>query len=176
MKHSILFSAVGMVAALSAAPAYAASELVQNTNTATAICQGSSGNQEKLVKRPLGIINNGDVPTLVSCSFTTSKTDPQNRIVEYFGAFFSNETARMATVTCTGVQGLEGESNNVYETQSVGVLPHGRPGTPTTGYIFFGRSSTSDPLLYQNVAMSCQLPPGVSINDTYVGFYLDDAT
>jgi len=89
-------------------------------------------------------------------------------------AFFTNNKPFDQTVTCTGVEGLAGEPDVVYTTRSVTVLANGVPGTPDTGYIFFGRESQSDPLLYQNVGMSCQLAPGISINDTYVGFYLND--
>lgn len=177
MKHTVLFAAVTLLAAV--APAHAGTaavtELVQNTNTATATCQDSLQTENMLRKRPLGISNESAKPVYVSCSFTTSKTAAESKIVEYFGAFFTNNTAADVQVTCTGVQGLAGEATNVYETQSVTVLANGVPGTPTTGYIFFGRASESDPLYYQNVAMGCQLPPGVSINDTYVGFYQDDA-
>ncbi len=176
LKYSILFAAFA-VAAASATPAYAATELVQNTNTATAVCQGAQKNVDKLRNRPLGIANEGTQPAFVSCSFTTSNDGSEGTaIVEYFGAFFTNSTAADATVTCTGIQGLAGEPDNVYESQSVTVLANGVPGTPTTGYIFFGRPTEADPLYYQNVAMSCQLPAGVSINDTYVGYYTDDAS
>lgn len=159
--------------------AHAAEELVQHTSTATNNCQGALKNADKLRNRPLGMNNETPEDVFVSCSFMTANFDPATtgtRIVEYFGAFFTNSTDAEVSVTCTGVQGLAGEPDNVYESQTFTVLPNGVPGTPDTGYVFFGRASLEDPLYYQNVAMSCRLPPGVSINDTYVGFYADDAT
>lgn len=170
-------ASVTAAAALLAPQAHAATELVQHTQTATNTCQGALVNQEKLRNRPLGIVNETDEPIFVSCSFTTANDGASTRgtrIVEYFGAFFTNNKPFDQTVTCTGVEGLAGEPDIVYTTKSVTVLANGVPGTPDTGYIFFGRESPSDPLLYQNVAMSCSLSPGISINDTYVGFYLDD--
>lgn len=177
MKPALLAALAAAVVA--AAPqARAATELVQHTQTATNTCHGALANQEKLRHRPLGIANETDVPIFVSCSFTTAndfQSEAGTRIVEYFGGFFTNSKDFNQTVTCTGVEGLAGEPNVVYTTKSVTVLANGVPGTPDTGYIFFGRENETDPLLYQNVGMSCQLPPGISLNDTYVGYYLNDA-
>lgn len=174
---SVIRTALAAVVIAAAPQARAATELVQHTNTATNTCQGALANKDKLRNRPLGILNEADVDVFVSCSFTTARTsnaEDTSAIVEYFGAFFTNNKPYDQTVTCTGVEGLAGEPDIVYTNQSVTVLANGVPGTPDTGYIFFGRATASDPLLYQNVAMSCALPPGVSINDTYVGFYLND--
>lgn len=168
--------AAGIVAIASINAAHATSELIQNTNTATSICQGALPVFEtNLRKRPLGVANEGSTPAFLSCSFTTSNDGSAGpRIVSYFGGFFTNSTSADATVTCTGIRGLAGETDNVYETRTVTVLANGVPGTPDTGYIFFGPAEGEQPD-YQNVAMSCKLPSGVSLNDTYVGYSTDDA-
>lgn len=158
--------------------ASAAQEDLQSTTNASAICQGvRPSDNSQLSFRALQVENVGNQTALVSCAFPTIRDQGQadNRIVNYFGAFFTNATGRNATVTCTGVQGFANGEDNVYETQSAMVLRSNFPGTATTGYIFFGPASATDPLYYQNVSMTCQIPVGVSIADTYVGYKLDDA-
>lgn len=158
---------------------HAAEEFMQNTTGATGVCQGALPVFEtNLRKRPLGVNNEGTSSAFVSCAFTTTRdqldTTLDNEIVTYFGAFFTNNNAADVEVTCVGIRGLAGEQDNVFESQSVTVLANGVPGTADTGYIFFGPGE-GDPLDYQNVSMSCELPAGVSINDTYVGYKLNDA-
>lgn len=163
-------------AILLAVPAKAADEDLQNSSNPVGLCQGALPVYEtSLRSRPLAVTNEGQTPAYVTCAFTTTLDQggtlpPQ--IVSYYGAFFANQKSFDQIVTCTGVTGYENGDNTVttYETQSVTVLANNVPGTPTTGYIFFGDTN----LRYQLVAMSCQLPPGVSINDTYVGYKLND--
>lgn len=174
---AIISLAAAVAAIASMGTSHAAVEIIQNSNTATSICQGALPVFEtNLRKRPLGVSNEGSQDSFISCSFTTSADGNQGvNIVRYFGGFFTNYTSTDVTVTCTGVQGFQGREPTVYESQSVVVLANGAPGTPDTGYIFFGPGVGEDPY-YQNVSMSCALPPGVSLNDTYVGYDLDDAT
>lgn len=158
---------------------HAAEEFMQNTTGATGTCQGALPVFEaNLRKRPLGINNEGTGAAFVSCAFSTTRDQLDdvlgNRIVSYFGAFFTNNNSADTQVSCVGIRGLAGEPDNVFESQSVTVLANGVPGTADTGYIFFGPAQ-GDPLDYQNVSMSCNLPAGVSINDTYVGYKLNDA-
>jgi hypothetical protein len=153
-------------------------EDLQVTTNASAICQGvRPSDNAQLNFRALQLDNTGTQSQFVTCAFSTVRDQAvaDSRIVNYFGAFFANRNSTERTVSCTGVQGFANDPNNVYESQSVTVLPNNSPGTPTTGYIFFGPASDTDPLYYQNVSMTCLLPGGVSIADTYVGFKLDDA-
>lgn len=173
---TILFAGAALLVATGNASA--AKEDLQTTTNASAICQGvRASDSAKLSSRALQLENVGTDTALVSCAFATIRDQgqPENLIVNYFGAFFTNAASRNATVTCTGVQGFANGEDNVYETQSTTVLRNNFPGTATTGYIFFGPASGTDPLYYQNVSMTCQIPAGVSIADTYVGYKLDDA-
>lgn len=49
--------------------------------------------------------------------------------------------------------------------------------SPGANYLFFYPTDLDPPqeFMHQLLAMSCRLPPGVGIMDTYVGFRLDDA-
>ena len=73
-----------------------------------------------------------------------------------------------------GVVGYEGSPTLQYMSLDVEVSSE----TPGSNYLYF-YPTDADPAqeyLHQLVSLSCQLPPGTGITDTYVGIRLDDAS
>lgn len=174
------------ISACLAAPAYAAVEDMQDQASAVANCQGALPIYENQIrKRPLGVINEGTSNAFVTCAFNTLRNQNDtalgNTIVSYFGGFFINNTAMDKTVACTGVIGLETGirgTETFFVQKSVVVKANRANPDAQFGYIFFDPSDINQGpgMYYQLVQMSCNLPAGVGINDTYVGYRLDDNT
>ena len=160
--------------------ANAAIEDLQIQSNATGLCQGALPVMEaNLRKRPLAVVNQGASDAYVSCAFTTIMaqsgvgTIPSDGVVRWFGAFFSSSVAAPQTVTCSGVIGFEGSSALQYVSLEVDVSAD----TPDSNYLYF-YPEDADPQqasFHQLSSMSCRLPPGVSIGDTYIGIRMDDA-
>lgn len=183
----MFLSATALVVSISAglaAPAYAAVEDTQDSANAVANCQGALPNYEgNLRKRPLGVINEGTETAFVTCAFNTVRDQADatlgSGIVNFFGGFFINNTATDKIVACTGVVGYENGdegSETFFVSKNVLVKANRAEPDPQNGYIFFDPSDSNlgPGEYYQLVQMSCQLPAGTGINDTYVGFRLND--
>lgn len=170
----------GLLAAAVIPAADAAVENLQFQSGAAGLCQGALPVMDSnLRKRPLGVANEGETPAFVSCAFTTLMDQgggggvAQESAVRYFGMFLSSYVAEPQTVSCTGVIGYEGSPSLQYVSLDVDVSSE----TPDTNYLYF-YPEDADPgqeHFHQLVSMSCRLPPGTGINDTYVGIRLDDA-
>lgn len=180
MKNILVYSLLAAAAfGATSGDAFAAVEDMQNVTNAASICHGSRAVDEaNLSSTALEIRNDGTSAAFVSCSFTTTLdqgggggVDMDN--VRYWGVFFTNKSAVDASVKCTGVQGYANGGSNVYTAMTTTVPANNVP-SEDGGYIFFERESAQDPLFYQNVSMTCILPVGVGIADTYVGYVLDD--
>lgn len=186
MKTIVGLTAALIVSATFCGQANATVKDVQDSANASANCQGSKTNYDaQLRKSPLGVINESNARAYVTCTFNTLRDQADSTlgssIVSYFGGFFINNTGVDKTVACTGVVGYENGtpgSTQIYVTKSVLVKANRAQPDPQNGYIFF--DSTDQGLApgsyYQLVSMSCSLPGGTGINDTYVGFRMDDAT
>jgi len=154
--------------------AFAALEDSEIAANAAARCQGALPNYEgNLRKRPLGVINEGTAPAFATCAFEIDNLQKEpvgvDSGVDYFGVFLSNFGTTAATVTCTGVAGFE---TGTVQYASKGVLvPANLSGQ---GAIFFTAADFGGSI-FPLTAVSCQLPPGTGINDTYIGYQIDDA-
>lgn len=171
----------GLLAASLFPSAQAAVENLQVQSNAAGLCQGALPVFEtNLRKRPLSVGNEGDTPAFVTCSFTTIMDQgggggvAQESVVRHFGMFLSSSVPEPQTVSCTGVIGFEGSPTLEYVSLQVDVSSE----TPDSNYLYFYPTDI-DPeqqYMHQLVSMSCRLPPGTGINDTYVGIRLDDAS
>ena len=171
----------GLLAATLFPTAQAAVEDLQIQSNATGLCQGALPVFEtNLRKRPLSVANEGESPAFVTCSFTTIIDQgggggvAQGTVVRYFGMFLSSWEPEPQTVSCTGVVGYEGSPTLEYVSLEVDVSSE----TPDSNYLYFYPTDI-DPqqqYMHQLVSLSCRLPPGTGINDTYVGIRLDDAS
>lgn len=112
-------------------------------------------------KRPLAVQNEGTGPAFVTCSFTAQSTGLDSVVL-----FASNDGDAAAALTCTGVTSVQG-SGSQYVSKTVVIQASGKGGIvwlPND----FGSGSTIPGGGYFSV--SCNLPPGVGINDSYVRF------
>jgi len=177
MNYSIgLASLVIAVGSVMAAPAQAAVEVNEVGANATSHCQGALPAFETAIrKRPLAVQNEGSTSSFVTCSFSTQYNAGDINQVGYFGIFFNNTTATAKTVTCSGVAGFASNATNVFISKTATVAGT-TPAAPGEGEIFFEPADNGAQGYYPLVNVSCNIPPGVGIADTYVGFNVDDAT
>lgn len=171
--HSVRTSLVATLLAAVLLPGTAAAveEEMETSANATASCQGALPNFEGSIrKRPLAVQNEGTANTFVTCSFSSEYDVDDQRQVSYFGAWMSNRSSTPKVVTCTGVAGYDGYSDNVYVAQTV-TVPANSAGQSN---IFFEPADNGGEGYYPLVSMSCAIPPGIGINDTYVGYVVSD--
>jgi hypothetical protein len=170
IDRSRITAIAALATCLVAAPAIGVEKTMETSANATANCQGALPNFEGAIrKRPLAVQNEGSAASFVSCSFSSEYDTEAQRPVSYFGAFFTNGSATARTVTCTGVAGYD-TGDNTYVSKSVTVAPN----RLEQADIFFVPGDIGGAGYYPLVSMSCNIPPGVGINDTYVGYVVDD--
>jgi hypothetical protein len=124
-------------------------------SNSTNFCQTALPVQDTNVrKRATTVVNEGSGSAFVSCSFHSEN------VVEEAEVWVHNDNATATDVTCTGVIGYNG--NTLTSSKTVTVDPDGAQNvfswTPAD-FEGFGSSLFS---------MSCVLPPGVGIDDTYI--------
>lgn len=170
MKYGIgMASLVVAVASVMSAPAYAVLEVNEVGANATSLCNGALPAFETAIrKRPLAVQNEGASNAFVTCSFSTQYDTASINNVGYFGVFFNNQAAAPVVVSCTGVAGFDSNTTNVFISKSTTIAPGG------SGEIFFQPIDNGGLGYYPLVNVSCNLPAGAGINDTYVGFNVDD--
>lgn len=152
-------------------PAMAVNKNAEVSGNATAICQGALPSFEGSIrKRPLAVQNEGTANAFVTCSFLTQYDRANQAAVSYFGAFFSNSASVARTVACTGVAGYNTGPTIQYVSKSVTVAPGGLLQTE----LLFSIADNGNTGYVPVVSMSCNIPPGVGINDTYVGYVVSD--
>ncbi|MEP6634666.1 MAG: hypothetical protein ABJA62_10715 [Luteimonas sp.] len=171
MKYSIgLASLVVAVAGVISAPVQAADEVNEVGANATSNCQGALPNFEgNIRKRPLAVQNEGTASAFITCSFSTQYDTADINQVGYFTLFFNNQTASAKNVTCTGVAGYASNLTNTFISKNVSVAAN------SEGEIDFVPADNGGQGYYPLVNVSCNIPVGVGIADTYVGFNVDDA-
>jgi hypothetical protein len=171
MKSSIgLASLVVAVAGVLAAPAQAAVETNEVGANAVSHCQGNlPASETTLRKRPLAVQNEGTTSAFITCSFSTQYNSADLREIGGFGVFLNNKSATAKTVTCTGIAGFDSNTTNVFVNKSVVIAPAGE------GEIFFETADNGGDGYYPLVNLSCSVPAGAGITDTYVVFGVDDA-
>ena len=171
MKHSIgLASLVVAVASVFAAPVQAAEEVNEVGANAVSHCQGNlPASETTLRKRPLAVQNEGTTSAFITCSFSTQYDGEDIREIGGFGVFLNNKSATPKTVSCTGVAGFDSNTTNVFLNKSVVIAAAGE------GTIFFTSVDNGGDGFYPLVNLSCNVPAGAGITDTYVTFGVDDA-
>lgn len=171
MSNSPLCLSVLAVTLTLCAPALAVDKSVEVSGNATAICQGALPSFEGSIrKRPLAVQNEGTTNAFVTCSFVTMYDRNDQAAVSYFGVYLSNAATVARTVTCTGVAGYNTNPSNQYLSKTVTVAPGGQLQTQ----LIFGIADNGNVGFLPVVSVSCNLPAGVGINDTYVGYQVSD--
>ena len=172
MKPLLLpFASAAIASCLLSTPAHAVEEEMEMGGNPTAICQGALPNFEGAIrKRPLAVQNEGTTSSFVTCSFLTGYNPEAWGQVNYFGLYLINSSSTAKTVTCTGVAGYDSGGENAYVSKQVSV-PANRAAQES---VFFTAEDNDGNGYYPMVSMSCSIPPGVGINDTYVVYMVDD--
>lgn len=163
--------AAALAALLLPATAAAVDEEMVTSANATANCQGALPNFEGSIrKRPLAVQNEGTATSFVTCSFSSEHDADDRRQVTFFGAYMINRSSAARNVTCTGVAGFDGNDENVYVSKTISLPPNGS----AQGEMLFSPADNGGLGYYPLVSMSCSIPPGVGINDTYIGTVVSD--
>ena len=156
------------VAAVYSVPANAQDTLLHsNAAQPAARCQSALPVFDTVVrKRPLGVQNEGDTTTFITCAFEFDAGEAVNFAPVLLDTYFSNFSGADATVNCTAVTGWAGGTN---EYVSLSVVVPNESTDPEDGNLFwedvdFEGGGMADSL----IAISCALPAGVGINDTYL--------
>ncbi|MGY0652688.1 hypothetical protein ACW7GZ_12685 [Luteimonas sp. A537] len=160
------------VAATYSIPATAQS-LHANSSQAVARCQGALPAFETAIrKRPLAIQNEGSQASYVTCGFEFDSGAAVNNSSFLIDTYFTNSTDAAVTVACSGVTGYAGGENE-YVSLSVEIPANGS-GEDANLY-WFDEDFAGGGMETGLIAISCQLPAGVGINDTYVFWESQDA-
>lgn len=147
--------------------AHAADKQMEMAANAAANCQGALPAFETAIrKRPLAVQNEGSSPAFVTCSFVNEYDTADQRQISYFGAYFTNTGNAATNVTCTGTAGYQTMSGVTYISKSVQVPANASSQAP----MFFMPADNGGNGYYPLVSISCNIPPGVGINDTYVSY------
>lgn len=160
----LLFATATLTAAMlaSMATAQAATETNELSSNGVSHCQGALPNFEgALRKRPLAVDNVSTGDAFVTCAYELRGIGALGHRVD---TWFGNNSTVSKTINCTGVQGFNGASQAV--TRSV-TIPAGLQGVVSFGDADF--ATGIDGLF----AISCKLPAGTGVNDTY-GAWLED--
>lgn len=159
-----------VVAAASLASTDAAAVQREKFGNATAFCQAANPVSDAAIRRrPLSLQNEGTANVFVSCSFVTDTGYGGSIGTEGFEIVVVNTTSSAKAVSCTGVVGTTGFGTQ-YFPQSSELAPN------SSGSFRFTSEELNGDVPFDSYAAinaSCVLPPGVSINDTYVWYQVD---
>lgn len=125
------------------------------------ICQAALPAFEgQIRKRPLAIQNEGSSNAFVTCAFTSQAE--ATSVIMYFAGV--DNVAR--EITCTGVTGFN-KGLNQFVTKTI-ALPASVSSSMTWSPADFSGGSSTFP--DARFSVSCNLTPGVGINDSGIGF------
>lgn len=135
-----------------------------NASQPAARCQGALPAFETAIrKRPLAIQNEGTTPSFITCGFEFDAGDAIDNSALMVDTYFTNNTAAPVSLTCTAVTGWQtGDNEFVSLTEVI------QPGAQSEEMAWFAEDFTGGGMASGLVAISCALPVGVGVNDTYV--------
>ena len=164
---------VAIASTLTIGQAKAVNEQETFSSNPSARCQPATKASEALIrKRPLAMVNEGTTNAVINCAF---ETEVRQSLAQLVTVFLSNSTASAVNATCTGISGWEGRTDeggaaiNEYLPIALSV-PAGGQSEPFQWADVDFENGTGG-----LISVSCVLPPGVAINDTYADFLIDDA-
>lgn len=154
------------IAAAYAAPATAQSTAHTLTGNAAGHCQGAlPAFAGSLRARPLAVQNEGTTTAFVTCAFPFDSGTAINGAALKLEIWFVNRTSTPQVVTCTGVSGYASSPDNVYVNQSTTILANGDSG------LYWDAAEFADSMDSGLIGVSCQLPAGVGLADTYLDWF-----
>lgn len=155
---------------VSSAGAYSASSAAQSAPggihssvaNAAARCQGNLPvSDTSLRKRPLAVQNEGATAAFVTCGFEVDAY-ASDAGVSALDVNFANSSAAPISVTCTAVSGFANGTNE-FVSKAVSIPAN----TTEQTDLFWEASEFSQGLFEGLVSISCNLPPGGAVNDSY---------
>lgn len=154
--------------ALFAGPANAAIERHTLSASPADRCQGALPSFEgALRKRPLGVQNEGAATAFVTCAFAVEGL--QEEAGSYsLSTWYYNANQVATNLTCTAVSGFQ-TGTNEYVSQTVTIA------AGQQGQLFWDDADFASGLGDGLIAISCGLPVGVAVNDTYISWDEDDS-
>jgi hypothetical protein len=160
---------------IAVASAYSISANAVETDHANAAgpaarCQGALPNFEGSIrKRPLAVQNEGTSNAFITCSFEVDAGNAIGNGPVLLDTYFSNNTAAPINLTCTAVSGFQGDTNE-FVGQTISLPASGG------GNLFWVDTDFEQGLGSGLISISCNIPPGVGINDTYIFWVAEDLT
>ena len=141
-----------------------AQDFYANASQPVARCQGALPVFETAIrKRPLAVQNEGTASSFVTCGFETEIYQSATGGPIGIDLYFSNNTAQEQTVTCTAVTGWQGGDNEYVAFEAVM-----EPGADQGNIFVIDSDFENDGMATGLLAVSCNLPAGTGINDSYV--------
>lgn len=159
----LAFAAIACSGAATAATRNAAS-----ISNAAGVCQSALPVFDGVIrKRPLAIQNEGTSDAFVTCPMTITSTGGSPTRAEIYAS--SNDSA-VHTVSCTLVSGYSMGPRQAV-TRTISVPADGQ----STAMIWQAADFNGAPAVFPSslVSMSCLLPPGAGLNDTYLFYPLE---
>lgn len=141
-----------------------------NTSGPAANCQSALPVFDTVIrKRPLAVQNEGTTASFITCSFVVDAGNAIGNAPVLLDTYFSNNTAAPVNLTCTAVSGFQ-TGTNEFVSQTIEIAP-GEQGNP-----FWADTDFDSGLGSGLISISCNLPAGVGINDTYIFWVAEDLT
>lgn len=166
MKLATMIGGLTLAIAAAYSTPTVAQELHANAAQPAARCQGALPNFEVgLRKRPLAVQNVGTTAMFVTCGFDFDSLEAIDNSALLVDAYFTNTTDAPATVNCTAVAGFEG---GVTENVNLSIEIPANAGGEDGNLFVYADDFEGGGMASGLVALSCRLPGGVGINDTYV--------
>ena len=161
----LITTATLAAAMLAVGLAQAANETNELSSNAVSHCQGALPSFEGAFrKRPLAIDNEGTSAAFLTCAFELRGTGALGHAVD---VWFGNNTATPKIISCTGVQGYNGGSEAVAKTVEV-------PANSQDNILWVDGDFEAG--IAGMLSISCHMPPGTGVNDTYAAWLENDAT
>lgn len=173
MKVSVkVASLVTAIAACFAGSAFAQVDVGHtNVTNATAHCQPATAVADGGIrKRPLAVQNEGTSTVAVTCSFELDASDGIFALGPLEVWLYNSDTTSK-TVTCTGVSGYQGGTNE-FVAKTATIAPS-QQGSVSWSLTDFPGGTWAGTFL---ISVSCQLPPKTGVNDTYLNWGEVDET
>ncbi|MBB6599243.1 hypothetical protein [Luteimonas sp. MC1825] len=171
MKLASTFAALTLaVAATYSVPATAQTSHA-NASQPAARCQGALPAFETAIrKRPLAIQNEGNASSYITCGFEFDAGAAIDNSAILLDTYFTNTTTAPVSLTCTAVTGWQTGANEfVSRTEVIA------PGAQSEDMFWYADDFVGGGMASGLVAISCNLPVGVGINDTYIFWDTADA-
>lgn len=160
------------IGAVYSTPTTAQEVMHVNASQAVARCQGALPAFETAIrKRPLAIQNEGASSSFVTCGFELDVGESITGGPLAVDVYFINNNAAEVTVNCTAVTGFAG-GDNEYVAFAADLVP----GTSEeiNNIFVLDEDFVGGGMETGLVALSCNLPSGVGITDSYVYWLSDD--